>query len=155
MTFRIRPMDETAARAIASWHYDGLYAFYDMEQDPEDLEDLLDPENWPDAYFAVTDESDELVGFFCFERDGDSVAVGLGLRPDLTGQGLGEGFLEAGLTFAEEHYRPAAFTLSVATFNERAIRLYHKVGFKDAGTSMNRTNGGEYEFLRMVKSVRP
>jgi len=155
MTFRIQPMDEQAARAFADWHYDGVYAFYDMDQDPEDLEELLDPENWPDSYFAVTDKREELVGFFCFERDGDSVAVGLGLRPDLTGRGLGRAFLEAGLSLAEGRFRPAAFTLSVATFNERAIRLYRKAGFTDAGTTMNQTNGGEYEFLRMLRRVRP
>jgi len=154
MTFRIQPMDETAARAIAGWHYDGVYAFYDMEQDPEDLEGLLNPESWPDRYYAVTDEPEELVGFFCFEHDGEAVAVGLGLRPDLTGRGLGRAFLEAGLTFAEGHYRPATFTLSVATFNERAIKLYRNAGFTDAGTTMNRTNGGEYEFLQMARRTK-
>jgi ribosomal-protein-alanine N-acetyltransferase len=155
MTCRIEPMDERSARTIADWHYDGVYAFYDMEQDPEDLEELLDPENWPGRYFAVIDEGEDLVGFFSFDCDGDAVAVGLGLRPDLTGQGLGRPFLDAGLAFAEQRYRPAAFTLSVAMFNERAIKLYRNAGFKDAGTYLNRTNGGEYEFLRMVKRVRP
>jgi len=150
---RIRPMDEEAARAIATWHYDGVYAFYDMEQDPEDLEELLDPRSWEDAYYAVSDERGELVGFFCFEQENDTVSVGLGLRPDLTGRGLGRRFLDAGLLFARKRYRPAAFALSVATFNERAIRLYRQAGFEDAGTFMQETNGGKHEFLRMVRKV--
>jgi len=144
-------MDEKAARAIAAWHYDGVYSFYDMEQDPDDLEELLDPRSWEDSYFAVTDEAGDLVGFFWFEQENDTVSVGLGLRPDLTGRGLGRRFLDAGLSFARERYRLAELTLSVATFNERAIRLYRKAGFEDAGTFMQETNGGTHEFLHMVR----
>ncbi len=148
-----KPMDEGAARAIAGWHYEGMYAFYDMEQDAEDLAELLDPRSRADHYYAVTGERGDLVGFFSFEREADAVVIGLGLRPDLTGQGRGQAFLQAGLKFARGTYGPTAFRLSVASFNQRAIRVYHKAGFLDAGVFMNETNGGEYEFLRMVKKA--
>ena len=151
MKFEFRPMDENRARAVAGWHYEGIYAFYDMEQDAADLEELLDPRSWIDHYYAVTDEQGDLTGFFSFEQEQEAVAVGLGLRPDLTGRGWGRAFVEAGLEFASEKYHPVAFTLIVATFNQRAIRVYRKVGFKDAGVFMNETNGGQYEFLRMVR----
>ncbi|MDQ2672203.1 MAG: GNAT family N-acetyltransferase, partial [Actinomycetota bacterium] len=49
--------------------------------------------------------------------------VGLGMRPDLTGRGLGEEFVYAGLRFARETYSPPAFRLTVAAFNRRAIRV--------------------------------
>ena len=153
MRFEFRPMDENCARAVAGWHYEGIYSFYDMEQDVEDLQELLDQRSWIDHYYAVTDEQGDLIGFFCFEREQEAVAIGLGLRPDLTARGWGRAFLEAGLEFAREKYHPATFTLSVATFNQRAIHVYRKVGFEDTGVFVNETNGGQYEFLRMVREA--
>lgn len=143
-------MNEAHARSIARWHYEGIYGFYDMEQDPDDLEELLDPRNWTGKYWAVVDRDGKLLGFFCFEKDGDAVVIGLGMRPDCTGRGLGQAFVEAGLEHARREFSPAVFRLSVATFNKRAIRVYEKLGFRRDGVFINETNGGQYEFLRMV-----
>lgn len=151
MQFRLKPMNESSAQAIANWQYEGMYAFYNMDQDIEDLEELLDLHNWAGKYFTVINEQDELVGFFCFEKEDDMVVVGLGMRPDCTGRGLGQAFVTAGLAFARRKFQPTLFCLSVATFNRRAISVYEKVGFKRDGLFMNETNGGQYEFLRMVK----
>jgi ribosomal-protein-alanine N-acetyltransferase len=154
MQFQFRPMDDDFARAIAAWHYDGVYAFYDADQDLEDLHELLDPQGRADRYYAVVDEYGELVGFFSFNQDvnGD-VTLGLGLRPDLTGKGLGQAFLASGLAFAKEKFSPETFRLSVATFNRRAIRVYERAGFQHDGLFMNETNGGRHEFLRMVRKA--
>ena len=151
MTFHIQPMDAASAAAITAWHYEGPYAFYDMEQDPEDLAELLDPHSWENRTYAVTDEEGELVGFFCFEQKGEAVEVGLGLRPDRTGKGLGRAFLAAGLAFARETFAPKTFTLSVATFNQRAITLYRQAGFEDGEVFQQETNGGQFAFLRMTR----
>lgn len=56
-------MDEISARCVASWHYEVIYAFYDAEQDSEDLAELLDPRSWVDRYYAVTEGQGELVVF--------------------------------------------------------------------------------------------
>ena len=55
-----------------------------------------------------------------FDVRDDATGIGLGLRPDLTGQGLGEELIAAGLRFAAERFGSRAFTLTVAAFNERA-----------------------------------
>ena len=144
-------MNETYAHAIANWHYDGVYAFYDMDRDIKDLEGLLDPHNWTGKYSAVVDERDELVGFFCFEKQDEAVLIGLGLRPDCTGKGLGQAFVEAGLEYAKQKFDPAAFRLSAAAFNRRAISVYEKVGFKPNGSFIDVTNGSQHEFVRMVR----
>lgn len=151
LTYNLQPMTELDAWAIAAWHYDGAYAFYDADQDPEDLADLLNPASWVDGYVAAHDSAGGLVGFFSFNREGNVVTVGLGLRPDLTGKGLGRDFLEAGLEFARQRYHSETFRLFVATFNQRAIRLYERAGFKPVRTSLNTTNGGEHEFLEMTR----
>ena len=154
MQFRFKPMNESYAHAIASWHYEGMYAFYDMGQDRQDLEELLDPHSWTGKYWAVLNECGELIGFFSFDKEDEAVVIGFGLRPDCTGKGLGQAFVEAGLEYAKIKFDPATLRLSVATFNQRAIRVYEKVGFKTDGVFMNETNGGQFEFLRMERSMR-
>ena len=150
--YLFKQMDDDEAREISGWRYEPPYDFYDAVSDPDDLEELLDPERREDAYFSAFDEV-LLVGFFQFEVRGDTVDAGLGLRPDLTGAGLGLGFLLAGLDFARERFSPARFTLAVATFNGRAIRVYEKAGFRRGDVYTHRTNGGEYPFLAMAREA--
>jgi len=38
---------------ISRWCYDGPYAFYDFDHDPDDLAELLASAIWPDRYFAA------------------------------------------------------------------------------------------------------
>jgi [ribosomal protein S18]-alanine N-acetyltransferase len=151
MGYRFEPMSEPQARIVAGWHYAAPYDFYDWEADEDDLAELLDPARREGRYFAVLGDRDDLVGFFGFGREGDAVEVGLGLRPDLTGRGLGLPFLLAGLEFARGRYAPARFRLAVATFNRRAIRVYERAGFRRGETYPHRTNGGVHEFLRMER----
>ena len=146
-------MSQSQARKVAAWRYDPPYDFYDAVADPEDLAELLDPVQREGRYFAVLSDQGDLVGFFMFKHEGDIVEVGLGLRPDLTGFGLGLSFLLAGLEFARERYAPAQFRLAVAAFNQRAIRVYERAGFCQGESYMHRTNGGEHAFLRMGRSA--
>jgi len=151
--YRFRQMTDEEATQISGWHYDPPYDFYDATSDPDDLRELLDPKRRKDAYFSVFDADGALVGFFQFEREGTTVDVGLGLRPDLTGRGLGVGYLLAGLEFARERFSPERFTLSVATFNRRAIQVYERAGFQRNTVYRHNTNGGEYLFLSMAREA--
>lgn len=151
MKYRFEPMSERQARAVAGWHYDPPYDFYDWEADEDDLAELLDPAQREGRYFAVLSDRNDLVGFFSVQREGDAVEVGLGLRPDLTGRGIGLPFLLAGLEFARGRYAPARFRLAVAAFNQRAIRVYERAGFRRGESYPHRTNGGVHEFLRMER----
>jgi [ribosomal protein S18]-alanine N-acetyltransferase len=151
--YRFRKMEDEEATQISTWHYDPPYDFYDATSDPDDLEELLDPKRRKDAYFSVFDDDGVLVGFFQFEREGTRVDIGLGMRPDLTGRGLGGEYLRAGLEFARRHYSPERLTLSVATFNERAILVYRRAGFRRNTVYWHNTNGGEYLFLSMTRKA--
>jgi [ribosomal protein S18]-alanine N-acetyltransferase len=151
--YRIRKMSDEEAARISGWHYEPPYDFYDATSDADDLQELLDPKRRKDAYFSVFDEDGSLVGFFQFEKEGTTVDVGLGIRPDLTGQGLGLDFLLAGLEFARGRFSPDRYTLSVATFNERAILVYERAGFRRGNEYMHNTNGGEYHFLSMAREA--
>ncbi|HLL98754.1 MAG TPA: GNAT family protein [Rubrobacteraceae bacterium] len=149
-----RPMNDEEAREISGWSYDPPYDFYDATSDPGDLAELLDRKRRQEgAYYAAFDERGALVGFFQFEKKGRIVEVGLGLRPDLTGRKLGLGFMLAGLEFARRHFSPTGFQLSVATFNERAILVYERAGFRRGEVFMHHTNGGDHPFLLMTREA--
>jgi len=153
MQFSFTPMTDDHATAIVTWHYDGVYSFYDLEQDREDLEEFLHSQNRGDKYFAVLNEEGDLVGFFSFSREDKAIVIGLGLRPDHTGKGLGLEFVQAGLEFARERFAPSIFCLIVAMFNQRAIRVYEKAGFRHDKVFIHETNGGKYEYLRMIREA--
>lgn len=141
---------EQAVEIAHNWHYYGDYAFYNMEADEEDLAEFLDCKTRGNSMFAVM-MNDELIGFFSVSQSATHVYdMGLGMRPNLTGIGRGTEFLHAGMDFVQSRFTVEKITLSVATFNQRAIKVYRKVGFKDMDTFMQKTNGGTYEFLRMV-----
>jgi ribosomal-protein-alanine N-acetyltransferase len=150
MTFRFRPMSQSEAETIARWHYPEPYSFYDWSAEPSDLAELLDPTARGGAYFAVHDEIEELAGYFSFKaRDPGTLVIGLGLRPDRTGRGLGEAFVRAGLDYAERRFAPKTFVLAVARFNRRAITVYVRSGFVATRVYMHETNGADWEFVEM------
>ena len=144
-------MTQDEAEAIADWSYDPPYDFYDWRADDRDLAELLDPAQRGDRYFSAHDAIGELIGFFGFSREGAVVGVGVGLRADLTGRGLGLVFLDQGLAFAREQFAPRSFRLSVATFNERAITVYERAGFVVTRSFMHETNGGVFPFVEMER----
>jgi ribosomal-protein-alanine N-acetyltransferase len=61
--------------------------------------------------------------------------------------------MKAGIEFARNRFHPKQFRLQVATFDPRAIKVYEKPGFRIERTFLNRTNGGEYEFISLVREV--
>jgi len=151
MEYAFKVMTQEQAEDIAyNWHYSDDYSFYNMEADKQDLEEFLNPEIRRESMFVVT-KKDEVIGFFSFNRvDPLTIDIGLGMKPNRTGRGEGEQFVKAGLEFAKSKYTPNTITLSVATFNQRAIKLYDKIGFNKGNTYMQNTNGSSFEFLNMT-----
>ena len=152
MIFEFKKMTQDNALIIANqWKYEGIYAFYDMTADIEDYNEFVNEElrNKNDVYEALVNK--ELVGFFCLSRKGTTLDIGLGLKPNMCGKGLGKDFLTQILNFIEQHYTYEKLTMSVATFNKRAIKVYQACGFKDNGIVKQYSNDGIYEFLNLIK----
>jgi ribosomal-protein-alanine N-acetyltransferase len=149
--FVLRAMTAADAASVAGWRYPGCYSFYDSDRDPGDLAELLDPAGWGRRYFAADDHAGELVGFFMFKLRDGVAEVGLGLRPDLAGRGLGASFLDAGLRFAAATLGARSCTLAVAAFNHRAITVYERAGFREVERFQQATNGGLHPFVRMAR----
>lgn len=170
--FTFAQMDEADARAILAWRYDGPYAVYNSA-DPTDgealgaLAELLDPRS---PYFAVREaghEHEPPVAFFAVGsscevgreigapytlRPDGSATVGLGLRPDLTGRGLGLSMAQVGLAYVRERYAPTGFRLYVYAWNARAIRVYERAGFVAVGETRVPAKEGERVFIEMTRS---
>jgi [ribosomal protein S18]-alanine N-acetyltransferase len=131
---------ETLA-AMAIWRYDPPYDFYDGDEEPVKN---------PERFFEVRDEQGVLVGFYYFEQRADALEYGLGMRPDLTGRGLGLGFVRAGLEFARRRFAPERIVLNVAAFNDRARIVYERAGFRLTGKHVRTfSRWGDVEFLEM------
>ena len=150
--YRFTPIERGEAKEIAAWRYEGVYSLYDG--DPEGFETLLQPEY---RVHSARGEHGELVGFCSFGEDArvagydyadDALDVGLGMRPDLVGRGLGIGFTRAVLEFAEREYSPSAFRVTVAGFNRRAQRLCLALGFREAARFPQAQSGNEFVVLR-------
>ncbi len=141
MELRIEPASPETYELLRRWRYPPPYDFYDGDVDP--------PEH-PERFFAARDEDGELIGFYYFEPIPPDLDYGLGLRPDLTGLGLGLEFFLAGLRFARELYRPARVFLHVAEFNERARRVYERAGFRVISSHVRSFDRfGDVPFLTM------
>ena len=138
---KIEQADETDFAELNAWRYEPPYDFYDGDQ-----EEPLNPER----HFVVRDDDGESIGFYYFELNGDVLDYGLGLRPDLTGRALGLDFFRSGLEFGRERYRPRLIRLHVAAFNERAIKVYERAGFREVGRHVRTfERWGEVEFMTM------
>ena len=164
MNFTFTPMTEEDAKAIQSWNYEEPYTIYNLGEGPDALTEMLDTRS---PYYAVHDEQNVLVGFYSYGTsahvDGDMepglfvgervVTIGLGLRPDLTGHGLGLAFVHAGLDFACTTFAPKRFRLYVFAWNERAIRVYERAGFQRIGPHVVHHVEGERIFIEMQREA--
>ena len=153
MPYTFVPLRWRDAVAAARWRYEGPYAIYDFEPAALYATALLQKLLHAVVFYAVLDERGELVGIFTFARARDTIEVGVGMRPDLTGKGLGAAFFAAGLDFARRRYHPARFLLNVAAFNERARRVYARAGFVPIRTFRRRTRAGWLEHIEMQRDV--
>ena len=138
---KIEPMTAADFAELATWRYEPPYDFYDADPD--------EPQN-PERFFAARDDGGELIGFYYYEPVGAALDYGLGLRPDLTGRALGLDFFRSGLEFGREQYRPSLIRLHVAAFNERAIKVYERAGFREVGRHVRSfERWGDVEFITM------
>lgn len=150
--YQIKAMDREAIMEIAKWKYPHPYAIYNIEADAESIAEMLDG-----SFYTVWEQ--DMIGYFCFgkaaripwaEKMGHYLPgytdIGLALRPNLTGKGLGLDFLQFGLDFASKVY-PGPVRLTVAAFNERARTIYYRAGFIDVGIF---TVPGGQDFIQMV-----
>ncbi|MBT4162471.1 MAG: GNAT family N-acetyltransferase [Gammaproteobacteria bacterium] len=131
-------MEERDARDILRWRYTTPYDFYDPPDDDRQdyyVSQFLKPEL---MFHAIVDAEDRFVGYCSYGLDGqvpggdyseDALDIGLGMRPEFTGQGRGAAFFNIILDHGIKILVPDKVRLTVASFNRRAMRLYENFGF--------------------------
>lgn len=125
----IRNMTEQDAKAICSWQYPNEYAIYNLGYWNDIIKknySITNPDKRIKEYRSVYDNND-LIGYFRFKEDGNKIILGLGIKPDLCGNGLGKAFLNFILNSHE--LKNKLIELEVRTFNKRAIKSYLNAGF--------------------------
>jgi [ribosomal protein S18]-alanine N-acetyltransferase len=154
---RVRPLQPRDAEAVASWRYQGPWSSYDPR--PGD-----DPISAVAGYAAVVDDTGSLVGYLCVgqearvpgltESDG-TLDIGVGMRPDLVGRGLGRDFGAAVLDHIRDRYGDRPLRAVVQDWNERSLRLARGLGFRDAGTHQCVQDGQPVSYVLLVRPAGP
>lgn len=168
---RATAMTLDLAKDIAGWRYGGEYAMYDFDGSDELIAKLMGG-----GYVACVDEAGALLGYLCFGADariptreanayqGGWLDIGLGLRPELCGRGLGASLVQLGISLCRERGCEAVrraldkcegslcgLRLTVAEFNMRARRLYERMGFAKDAQVCHRMSG--MRFIVMTRGI--
>ena len=152
------PTDEASAREFLQWKYEHPYEIYNYapEHFDEDLAYHLDPGN---NMYSIYRE-DQLVGYCSFGQDGQvqggdyseqALDIGLMIKPELTGQGLGSVFVGNIIQYAKAQYNPKKLRVTILESNLRATRAWEKNGFRKT-QSFERKNG-QLHFVILMKDV--
>lgn len=145
-------MTETDARNICAWKYPPPYDVYDYadwETVVNSGWDLAIPEKRSAEYISFK-YMNGLVAFGRITSTPDYVLIGIGLRPDFCGLGLGKAVMTSLVAAAQARYPHLIPALEVRTFNLRGIRCYEKCGFKRVKRYVRKTLTGEGTFYFMV-----
>ena len=119
------------------------------------LQHLLHPQN---AFYSIVDKNNELVAYCSFGKDGqvsggdyreEALDVGMGIRPNLTGQRKGVEYAKAVLEFASSLLQPKALRVTIAAFNKRAIRVWQKLKFEHRQSFKRESDG--IQFIVLVR----
>jgi [ribosomal protein S18]-alanine N-acetyltransferase len=147
----VAAMTREHAADIVTWRYPAPYDCYDVSD--VEPEFFVDPRN---GFFALLSGSDELIGYRSFGADGrvpggdyddSALDTGGGLRPSLTGQGLGRQAIATGLDFGRRRFAPPAFRVTVASFNSRALHVVTSLGFRPVSSFAATADGRRFEIL--------
>jgi len=158
MKLTICPLTKRHAQAMLTWCYPEPYNLYNPVNSQETLTTWLNPTN---QYRAILNDRHRLVAFCCFGNEAqvlggnyetEALDIGLGVHPNLTGQGQGRVYVQSVLKFAIAQFDPVAFRVTVAQFNQRALRVWHQVGFQHQQTFCKVATHLQFTILTKIAS---
>lgn len=148
---KLKPLGENEAKAVCEWRYEGIYAVYnlsDWEVVVQNCWSLADAD-CRESYFVGIWEDELLIGFGRIEPNHEAVQIGIGLKPDQCGKGIGSRAVKLLVEEAKQRHPDEVIGLEVRRFNKRAIKCYESAGFKTISTYMKETLHGfiAYQYM--------
>ena len=158
MNIVYRLADEKSAREFVSWEYKPPYDVYSCPPDQveKSIQYNIDPKN---NVYAMFNEKNEMFGYCSYGRDAqvpggdyseEALDIGMMIKPELTGQGLGTEFAQDVIRNGINKYNPKKLRVTIAAFNKRAMRVWEKNGFQQTQTF--KRNGDGMEFVIMTSN---
>lgn len=161
MKIKYRPAEKKHARIFVNWQYEPPYDVYNCP--PDEIGDAvrynIDPAN---NVYAMFNQKGELIGYCSYGKDaqvpggdysGEALDIGLMIKPELTGQGMGSDFASEVIQNGIDRYAPKKLRVTIAAFNKRAVRVWEKNGFRQA--QVFKREGDGMEFIILKKDLSP
>lgn len=153
VNLRLVSFTEIHAKEVCDWKYDGEYSIYNYPKwykASNEKWGITIAEKRKSEFSAVIDDCNCLCGYIRLLDKNDYIFIGVGLKPSLCGQGLGNALMELVKQQCKKvHPNKKKIALEVRSFNERAIKCYKSAGFNVADTYRKDTPIGYGEFVRM------
>lgn len=154
MNLTFRPLTAVDLPHLLTWQYEPPYDIYSLGNGRVDTaalaeasEYFLDPVYC--FYSIINVTTGELAAVVSYGLDGqvsggdyseEAVDIGMAVRPDLTGRGLGSEFAGVSILFARQTFRPARLRVTIADFNLRARRVWEKHRFQPVQSFISSAN---------------
>lgn len=152
-------MTEEDGSRICEWRYPPPYDRYrwlPWERMRREEREFGDPAVRAAQYLSVRSLLDgELAAYVQLFPLDRAIRIGLGLRPDLCGLGLGRDVVRLAVLEALRRKPDAEIDLEVEAWNGRAVRAYEKAGFVLSDTYERMAEHGIVHILCMVWRSHP
>lgn len=149
--YEVNILTESMAQEICRWRYPEEYSVYNFSE-----WDVVVSNNWDlavnekrESKFIGILLKEELIAFGRIYEDNTIVYLGIGLKPSCCGIGIGKDIMNLLVKEACHRYPGLIIALDVRSYNERAIKCYKKVGFKEKKRYMKDTVDGQTEYIYM------
>ena len=153
MNVKMVELHENFAKEICNeWRYDGEYSVYNVPWDEAVKQNwsIADEAKRNIQFRGVIDENNRLIGFFRMTKDDNNdIEIGLGMHPELCGQGFGKEFVKIITDYAHQKFPEHKLYVEVRTFNKRAFSCYNSSGYRLKCQHKKVTALGIIEYFRM------
>lgn len=129
MLIDFKKMTEEYANLIVSKDFTGRSGCFNLEHEPEDIDDLLDKEGYE---FIASFFDDEIIGYLeCYFED-EVLEVTLALLPEYIDAGIGNDFVAQSVEYLIEYFDYAGEIIRsfIDKDDDKTIAVMERVGFK-------------------------
>lgn len=148
-------LSEEQAKEICSWRYAGRYAVYNFPEWDEIVKNGwgLSTQDGREYEYVAINLNNEFVAYGRIFTVDDQVFLGIGLKPNQCGNGMGSAIMIKLIDEAQLRHHDKKIFVEVRDFNERAKRCYESIGFRVMDKYWKNTlfGGDNFYLLKYMK----